>query len=260
MKSAECKTDRLPSDAEGKIRDFALASARGESTSPITQPTNMQDQPLTIQEEKPERAPVLATERGIQLRSMDEIGRFCLAVSKSRLAPKGLETPEAIMVAVCYGMEIGLPPMQAIQSVAVINGRPTLWGDAVPALIMARPDFVDMEETVDPHKCICTVTRKERTPVTRSFSLDDAKRAGLLGKAGPWQQYPTRMLQMRARSWAIRDAFPDALKGVQIREEVQDYHREPKQLTAAKLVMPDEEPAKQPEERDADKDIQEDDK
>ncbi len=187
--------------------------------------------------------PVAATERGIQLRSMDEIGRFCVAINKSRLAPKGLDTPEAIMVAVCYGMEIGLAPMQALQSVAVINGRPTLWGDAVPALIMARPDFVDMEETVEAQKCTCTVQRKHRTPVTRSFSMDDAKRAGLLNKSGPWSQYPQRMLQMRARAWAIRDAFPDALKGVQIREEVQDYHRDEPKPVAARLVMPDEEPS-----------------
>jgi hypothetical protein len=194
--------------------------------------------------EQPTRVPVAVNDHGIQLRSMDEIGRFCKAVAASRLAPKGLDTPEALMVAICYGLEIGLAPMQSIQSVAVINGRPTLWGDAVPALIMSKPDFVDMEETVDPQKCICTVTRKGRVPVTRSFSVEDAKKAGLWGKAGPWQQYPTRMLQMRCRSWAIRDAYPDALKGVQIREEVQDYSapRE-RRITAARLVMPDEEPS-----------------
>ena len=52
--------------------------------------------------------------------------------------------------------------------------------------------------------------------------LDDAKRAGLLGKKGPWTEYPQRMLQMRARSWALRDGFADVLKGLSVREEAQD--------------------------------------
>jgi hypothetical protein len=67
------------------------------------------------------------------------------------------------------------------------------------------------------------VKRRDRSPVVRTFSEADAKKAGLWGKAGPWQQYPSRMLQMRARSWALRDAFPDALRGLGIREEVADY-------------------------------------
>ena len=49
------------------------------------------------------------------------------------------------------------------------------------------------------------------------------KKAGLWGKAGPWSQYPKRMLQMRARSFALRDKFADALSGLLMAEEVQDY-------------------------------------
>ena len=44
----------------------------------------------------------------------------------------------------------------------------------------------------------------------------------LIDKKGPWQQYPYRMLQMRARSWGLRDGFADALKGMQVREEIED--------------------------------------
>ncbi len=55
------------------------------------------------------------------------------------------------------------------------------------------------------------------------ISKEDAKKAGLWGKAGPWSQYPKRMLQMRARSFALRDKFADALSGLIMAEEAQDY-------------------------------------
>ncbi len=45
----------------------------------------------------------------------------------------------------------------------------------------------------------------------------------MLGKQGPWTQYPERMLKLRARGFTLRDAFPDVLKGIKAREEVEDY-------------------------------------
>jgi hypothetical protein len=180
--------------------------------------------------------------RGVELRSFDEMARFCKAVVNSNLAPKTFQSPEAVMVAIQHGMELGLAPMQALQSIAVINGRPCIWGDAALALATAHPDFEDIEETTRDTTAVCTVKRRNRTPVTREFSEADAKKAGLLGKAGPWTQYPKRMLQMRARAFAIRDAFPDALKGVGIREEISDI--KPAQAREIKpaegLVLPDE--------------------
>ena len=96
-------------------------------------------------------------------------------------------------------------------------------GDTALALATAHPAFLDIEESVEGNTATCVVKRRDRSAVVRTFSEADAKKAGLWGKAGPWQQYPSRMLQMRARSWALRDAFPDALRGLGIREEVQDY-------------------------------------
>lgn len=176
---------------------------------------------------KQEKVPVLADSFGVQLRSLDEMYRFALAVSRSGLAPKQFQTPEAIMIAMQHGAEIGLAPMQSLQSIAVINGRPCVWGDAALGLVSAHPDFVDIIETIegdgDSRKATCIVKRKGRTDTVRTFTVADAKKAKLWGKQGPWTDYPDRMLQMRARSFVIRDAFADALKGIGIREEVQDY-------------------------------------
>jgi hypothetical protein len=66
------------------------------------------------------------------------------------------------------------------------------------------------------------VRRDKATPITRRFSIGEAKRASLLGKPGPWQEYPSRMLRMRARSFAARDAFPDVLRGIRAVEELRD--------------------------------------
>lgn len=77
---------------------------------------------------------------------------------------------------------------------------------------------------------VCIAKRHGSSPVTARFSVMDAKRAGLWTKAGPWQTYPRRMLQMRARSFALRDAFPDVLKGLISVEEALDNHSGADQL------------------------------
>lgn len=194
----------------------------------------------------PKTAPVEISldQHGVQLRSFDEMARFCKAIINSGLAPKGFNSPEAVMVAVQHGLELGLAPMQALQSIAIVNGKPVIYGDTALALATAHPAFLDIEESVEGNTATCVVKRRDRSAVVRTFSEADAKKAGLWGKAGPWQQYPSRMLQMRARSWALRDAFPDALRGLGIREEVQDYQIKQARgrEVASGVVLPEELP------------------
>lgn len=135
--------------------------------------------------------------------------------------------PGAIYAAIDLGASVGLRPMQAVQGIASINGRPALWGDAALGVVMAHPKFVAIDEDAPDVAAKqgfgrCKITRQGCEPYEVRFTVDMAKAAGLWGKAGPWSQYPGRMLQMRARSWAFRDRFPDALKGIGIAEEVAD--------------------------------------
>ena len=161
-------------------------------------------------------------------RNLDEAIKFSKIVAGSDLVPADYRNkPHNVLIAIQMGAEVGLAPMQAIQNIAVINGRPSLWGDAMLALVQAHPECEDVEE--DDTGAIskngvatCIVKRKGRKPVRRRFSVDDAKKAQLWTKKGPWAQYPERMLQMRARSWALRDAFPDVLKGLGQIEEARD--------------------------------------
>lgn len=171
-----------------------------------------------------------------------------MKVVNSNLAPKDFKTPEAVLIAMQYGMEIGLAPMQALQSIAVINGRPVIFGDAALAICKAHPEFEDISETFDRGQgddntvAKCEVVRRGKIPVVRTFSVADAKKAQLWGKSGPWSLYPKRMLQMRARAFALRDSFPDALKGVGVAEEVRDI--EPRTARAhvvtTELRLPEE--------------------
>ena len=157
----------------------------------------------------------------------DEVWRMANAICRAQMAPKGLDTPEKASIAILQGLEVGLKPMQALQRIAVVNGRPTIWGDGAIGLVRGSGlcEYVNerIEGEGDKRVAICEAKRKgEAQPVTRKFSVDDAKKAGLWGKAGPWSQYPERMLQMRARAFALRDLFADVLGGMHIHEEVAD--------------------------------------
>ena len=154
-----------------------------------------------------------------------EAMRFAELAAASDLVPKDfVGKPGNIVLALQLGYEVGLGPVQALQSIAVVNGRPTLWGDAVLALVRASGKLESIDETDDGSTATCTVKRRgDPSPVVRRFGVEDAKRAGLANKSGPWTQYPARMRQMRARAFALRDAFADVLRGIAVREEVEDY-------------------------------------
>ena len=176
---------------------------------------------------RPRRRDLMAGSRPrpIVPKSLSEAYRIAQAVCAAKMAPKGLDTPEACMIAIMHGLEVGLSPLSALQRIAVINGRPTIWGDGALALVKASGLCEAIEEWIegdDPHTwiAVCNLIRKhDPVPVERRFSSEDAKRAKLWGKSGPWSDYPKRMLQMRARAFALRDAFPDVLGGLYLTEE-----------------------------------------
>lgn len=148
---------------------------------------------------------------------------FSNYLADSDLVPKDFKgKPANCLIAMQWGAEIGLQPLQALQNLAVINGRPALWGDAVIAIVRGSPLCEYVQESDDGKMATCKVKRRNEPEQVRTFSMDDAKAAGLMGKAGPWTQYPKRMRQMRARAFALRDVFPDVLRGLPVAEELMD--------------------------------------
>ena len=172
---------------------------------------------------------ITTTQQGFAPATLTEAMQFSEMLAKSSMVPRAYQgKAEDVLVAMQWGREIGLAPLQALQNIAVINGKPSVYGDAAMALVQASPVCEDIEETIEgegtPNPvAVCIAKRKGRKPVVARFSLEDAKRAGLWGKPGPWQAYPKRMMQMRARGFALRDAFPDVLKGLITVEEAQDF-------------------------------------
>lgn len=203
----------------------------------------MENQIAEITEKKiAEFKPLPAFASSLVPTSVKEAMEMATMLSKSNIVPKDFYgKPENCFVAIGFGMEIGLPPLQAIQNIMIVNGRPNLWGDSVLALVMGSGLCEQFEESSSSEAMKqgygrCKVKRTGMKELEVTFSMEDAKKAGLLGKPGPWQQYTGRMLQLRARSWALRDCFPDVLKGIQVREEVDDYH------VKRTIQMPQEKP------------------
>lgn len=166
--------------------------------------------------------------------SLDEALRYSEMLASSNFVPNSFKgKPGDILVAVQMGAGLGLPPMAALQNIAVINGKPCIWGDAMLAICQNHPKHRSIhEEYIEDekgnHKAVCTIVRGDEQPYSVAFSVQDAKDAGLWGKVGPWKSYPKRMLQMRARGFALRDKFADGLNGLITREEAEDYPREMK--------------------------------
>ncbi|WP_126969027.1 hypothetical protein [Xanthomonas sp. BRIP62411] len=149
---------------------------------------------------------------------------FADYLADSDLVPKDFKgKPANCLIAMQWGAELGLKALQAIQNIAIINGRPALWGDSVLAIVRASHLCEYVTETDNGDTATCRVKRKGEAEEVRTFSMADAKTAGLLGKAGPWTQYPKRMRQMRARAFALRDVFTDVLRGIAIAEEIMDF-------------------------------------
>jgi len=145
-----------------------------------------------------------------EIQTLKELGAV---IRKSGFVPSSIKTDEQAVVILLKGQELGLPPMQAFASIAVINGKPTLTAEVMLGLIYrdhpkAQVTFVRTTNEV----CTIEACRPGGKPSTFNFSLADAQQAGLLGK-GPWESYPAAMLRARCISAMARAMFPDALSG-----------------------------------------------
>ncbi len=159
--------------------------------------------------------------------------KVAVMLSKSGVIPNAYRgKAEDIFVAMAMGYQLGFPIEQSLQDIAVVNGRPCLWGDGLLSLALNHADCQSIDEepirdertgTVIGYRC--TVIRKGHKPHTKQFTLQDAEVAGLLTRGTVWKSYPERMLQMRARSYAIRDKFADALRGLRVAEIEQEDAR-----------------------------------
>ena len=217
-----------------------MTTEQATQTASSDEPIEVQMKPETPKPEPgapaPKRTMSWSNRGGMQLKTIEEAYRFAGMIVRSGWAPtvgsrerrRPMNEAE-VFAAIQLGSEVGLPPMQSVQNIAVINGRPTIWGDAMLALcrMSGRFDEDGFKESFEGqpgtpgYTAVCKAQRiGSRTVFVGRFSVADALKAGLWEKPGPWQQYPNRMLQMRARSFCLRDGFSDVLCGLHAREEM----------------------------------------
>jgi hypothetical protein len=171
-------------------------------------------------------------------RTFEQALTFAGYLADSDMVPKDFKgRPGNCLIAIQWGAELGLKPLQAMQNLAIINGRPSLWGDAVIALVRASPLCEYVTEIEDATSSTCIVKRRGEAEQRRTFTDEDAKKAGLFGKQGPWQNFPKRMRQMRARAFALRDVFPDVLRGLPVAEEIMDAPPAERHMGPAEVVQ-----------------------
>lgn len=211
--------------------DLIMAQAAPNQPDPksIAKPT-----PPTAVEARVIDVPI--SDRGLEARSLDGLKAVANMYLRGCVLPANIFTdcpgdPVSRLARVCCviekGIGLGLAPSESLHQISFINGRLTAWGDALVALVQRHPQCRGIKTVIsgegDELAAEVTVLREGRCDVTTRFSVADAKRAGLWGKRGPWSAYPTRMLQQRARGFAIRDQFADALMGIISTEEAMDY-------------------------------------
>lgn len=153
----------------------------------------------------------------------DEAYKFAQSFATSAFCPAQYKNkPADVYLAMAYGAQIGLNPLLAVQNIAVVNGRPSVYGDALTAIVMANPETEKYEDGYkDGGKtAYCKITRNGIT-IMREFTEAMAKEAGLWGQ-NTWKKHPQRMLMWRAKGWAIRDLYADVLMGMWSVEEAGD--------------------------------------
>jgi hypothetical protein len=184
-------------------------------------------------------------------RTWQEMADFAQLVCKTDFVPDAFRgNPGAVLAAWQTGNEVGLPPMTSLRFIAVINGRPRIWGNAYWALIKNHP-LCEWTKELPEHEALekgygeCTVKRKgDPEPVTARFTVAMAEKSGVWGGKGrtqegkeqsPWFKRPGRMLQWMARNLAGNDAVPEATLGVEIAELAEEEPRDVTPATALKV-------------------------
>jgi hypothetical protein len=156
-----------------------------------------------------------------ELATLDEAMRWANWAVKSGLALMDNPTPEKVIVVMAAGAELGLSAMQSIRSFHIICGKLSPSADLVAALAKRSPqcEYFMLTESTDEVATCETRRTGDPKPTVMSYTIDDARRAGLAGK-GKWQSYPAQMLRARCKMALAREVYPDVAMGLYDEDEL----------------------------------------
>ena len=152
-----------------------------------------------------------------------EVAKLSDHVANTDFVPRELRgNAPAIAAAVLYGRELGMPPMTSLQGVAMVKGRPSLYAETMRALILQAGHELHIEEATE-SRCVIQGRRKgsERW-TTATWTMEDARRAGIAGAGSNYGKYPRQMLLARASVELARMIFADVIHGMRGVEEMMD--------------------------------------
>lgn len=208
-----------------------------------------------VKKDSPSLIPI-SENQGLALEDHSQLARFIGQMIEAKALPKHLKTVPEVMSAWNYAAQLKLPPQPSLRNIAVINGSPSLFGDLPLALVQRHSEFLYYDEFAidEKYNRICFENKNLTSnvfggvvylqrkgmekPQSFSFTIDDAKRAGLL-REGPWKTYPQVMVVRRARITAIRALFADALSGASVAEDF-GYAPDLRDVTPSEEVSPKE--------------------
>lgn len=175
--------------------------------------------------------------KGLVPTTYNELMQMAMLLHQSGLAPNSLDTVQKVAVAAAMCLELGRPIMSGIQDMAVINGKVSMFGDAILGLIRASGElelfdqWEDGKPLQDDWVIYTKVKRRGGKEKTSSFSWMEAKRAGYdnpkkrdgsADYSSPWRRYTRRMMMFKSRNFLLRDEFGDILKGMKAQEDIED--------------------------------------
>lgn len=163
------------------------------------------------------------------LQSWDELLSRAEYFAKSQLIPSALRgKPADVAIILQYGVELGIPPLQALNGIDVVQGKPTVSPQLAIALIRSKvpKSFIKIE--TDEVKLVSRVTMaRDRDhkdeAYTATWDMAKAQKMGLTGKDN-YQKQPATMIEWRATMQAARKVFPDIIKGLDYSpDEIEDF-------------------------------------
>jgi len=158
------------------------------------------------------------------------------AFHDAKALPAHWNSAEKIIMGLQAGAEMGIPPMQALSTLLIVNGKITMEGKAMLKKLRQAGVGVEWVESTD-KTCKVKLTRPDdKSAHTEEFTWEDAERAKLTTKDN-WVKYPKDMLRWKALSRAARFHCPDISEGLYITEEAMDFEGSKARWTEAGVVV-----------------------